>query len=229
MKTSTKNTIKSVSVLLVIALVCVALLSLANVLLKTEITLDYATVQKLNELCPTGVDDQTALDEDYFVLVSDDELKNGANDYKVKDYKNNANNKLVAVYLAVKGESAGAYILETTGSGQYALSIYTAFTLTSDGFAITAVSAKSETEDENYKQVFNPEYFERFIDLVVGNNQPVSDKEIMTATGATTKNSARGLSQALSVAIRAMDGLYKYDDTLRAEIAKRSEGGEVNE
>jgi hypothetical protein len=109
------------------------------------------------------------------------------------------------------------------------LSIYTAFTLTSDGFAITAVSAKSETEDKNYKQVFNPEYFERFIALVVGNNQPVSDKDIMTATGATTKNSARGLSQAIAVSIRAMDGLYKHDEALKAEIAKRSEGGESHE
>ena len=99
MQQSTKNLLKSIVVLSIIALVCVAILSLANVFLKTEISLDKATVKFLNEKFATteqtftGVDSDTAYNEDYFVMLTDSELE-VATGYTYKSFKSNSNNYL---------------------------------------------------------------------------------------------------------------------------------------
>ena len=54
------NTLRCVLVLGVIAVVCVALLAVANRFLKTEIQLDKDTSALINQIAPTGADDNTA-------------------------------------------------------------------------------------------------------------------------------------------------------------------------
>ena len=222
MKTSVKAIIKSVAVLSIIAIVCVAVLSLANKFLKKDIVLDLATTQKINELCPSGVDAQTAYDEDYFMMFTETELSENANGFTFKSYKNNASNKVVAVYYACKGESAGTYIIESIAKGYRDLSVLTAFTVEDGDYFISGVMAKSTTEDDNFKQIFNDEYFSVFVDMVKGGKDLYTDNEILAQTGATTKNSVRGLNTAVTLAVKAMGGLYQYDEQMKA-VAQRGD------
>ena len=55
-----KNTLKCVLVLGIIAVVCVALLAVANKFLQVEIMLDRATSDMINSIAPTGLDDEKA-------------------------------------------------------------------------------------------------------------------------------------------------------------------------
>lgn len=221
MKTSAKAIIKSIAVLFVIAIVCVAILSLSNEFLKKDVVLDLATTEKINELCPTGVDSQTAYDEDYFIMLTDAELSENANGYTLKTYKNNASNKVVAIYYASKGESAGEYIIESVAKGYRDLSVLTSFKVEDGDYFVTGVMAKSTTEDDNFKQIFNDEYFSIFVDMVKDGKTIYTDAEILAQTGATTKNSVRGLNTAVTLAIKAMDGLYRYDEQIKTVLEQR--------
>ena len=216
MKTSVKAIIKSIAVLSIIAIVCVGVLSLANEFLKKDVVLDLATTEKINELCPSGVDYQTAYDEDYFVMLTETELSESANGFSLKNYKNNASNKVVAVYYARKGSSAGTYVIESVAKGYRDLSVLTAFTVEDGDYFISGVLAKSTTEDDNFKQIFNDEYFSIFVEMVKGGKTIYTDNEILAQTGATTKNSVRGLNTAVTLSIKAMDGLYQYDEQIKA-------------
>lgn len=216
MKASVKAIIKSIAVLSIIAIVCVGVLSLANEFLKKDVVLDLATTEKINELCPSGVDYQTAYDEDYFVMLTETELSESANGFSLKNYKNNASNKVVAVYYARKGNSAGTYVIESVAKGYRDLSVLTAFTVEDGDYFISGVLAKSTTEDDNFKQIFNDEYFSIFVEMVKGGKTIYTDNEILAQTGATTKNSVRGLNTAVTLSIKAMDGLYQYDEQIKA-------------
>lgn len=221
MKTSVKAIIKSIAVLSVIAIVCVAILSLSNEFLKKDVVLDLVTTEKINELCPSGVDAKTAYSENYFVMLTEDELNESANGFALKSYKNNASNKVVAIYYAPKGENSGAYIIESIAKGYRDLSVLIAFKVENGDYFITGVMAKSTTEDDNFKQIFNDEYFSRFVEMVKGGKTLYTNEEIIAQTGATTKNSVRGLNTAVTLAVKAMDGLYQYDDQIKTVVAQR--------
>ena len=230
MKQSTKTLVKSITVLSVIALVCVAILSLANVFLKTETTLDKATVKFLNEKfvtteqTATGVDSETAYNEDYFVMLTDSELS-VATGYTYKSFKSNSNNYVGAIYYAQKGANEGTYYIESVSVGyQNPIVVVVSFKIVNDDFEIENVVVKEQREDfgDRTTQVLNAETFKKFVTLVKeGKNQTVTDKEIIAATGATTKKSVAGLNRAVTRAIETMNKIYSQSEAIKTEINKR--------
>ncbi len=230
MTKSAKNLIKSITVLGVIALVCVAILSFANVFLTKEVTLDLSAVRFLNEnfassgQTATGTDSKTAYEEDYFVMLTDSELSN-ATGYTYKSFKSNSSNYVVAIYYAQKGDSEGTYYIESTSVGyQNPLTVVVSFTVSGDDFTIENVVVKEQREDfgDRKTQVLNAETFTKFVTLIKsGQNVTVSDSEIIAATGATTKKSVAGLNRAVTRAIETMNKLYTESEALKTEINKR--------
>ena len=219
-----KQTLKSIAVLCAIAFVCVAILAVANTYLKKEITLDKQTCAILNSICPSGVEDETAYNDGYFVMLTNAQLSEGANGYSIADYKKSANNLVQAIYYARKGNSEGKFIIEVKSAGYYEMTLLIAFETDGNDFQIFAVAPKDVREDNNFKQVFNPEYFEKFVDYVKGKNVGASEDEIKIATGATTKNSIRGLSEGLSLAVEAMNGLYSHAQGVKDIVNANGEG-----
>lgn len=230
MTQSTKNLIKSITVLGVIALVCVAILSFANVFLKSEVTLDKATVKFLNEnfatTAPTatGTDSETAYEEDYFVMLTDAELGN-ATGYTYKSFKSNSSNYVVAIYYAQKGASEGTYYIESTSIGyKNPMNVVVAFTVSNDDFSIVNIAIKEQREDfgDRKTQVLNKETFTHYVDLVKSDeDMKLTDAEIITSTGATTKKSVAGLNRAVTRAIDTMNKLYADSEAIKTEISKR--------
>ena len=153
MTQSTKNLVKSITVLSLIALVCVVILSLANVFLKTEITLNKETVQFLNEnfaqsnQTATGTDSETAFNENYFVMLTDSELS-AATGKNYKSFKSNSSNYVGAIYYAQKGESEGTYYIESTSVGyQNPLTVIVSFRVENNDFEIENIVVKDQRED----------------------------------------------------------------------------------
>lgn len=215
MTKATKDTIKAVIVLFVIALVCVALLAVANVFLKTVPTLDSATASKINTIAPSGVDDATAFSEGYFKLYSEEELASAGFDLKAfNKEKGNATNKVTAVYRVVKGQNAGTFIVESTGKGYYDITMLTAF---DEEGKISGVIAKTQTEDKFSGQIFNEDKFELFKQSVIGKSELPSDSELNAVTGATTMSSMRGLRQAVTIATVVIPRLNSVADALEVE------------
>jgi hypothetical protein len=235
MQKSTKNLIKSIAVLSVIALICVAILSLANVFLKKEITLDKATVKFLNEKfatteqTATGVDNETAYDEDFFVMLTDDELEL-ATDYTYKSFKSNSNNYVSAIYYAQYGMNEGTYYIESASVGyQNPIVVVVSFKIVNDDFEIENVVIREQREDfgERKTQVLNAETFKKFVTLIKsGQNLTVTDKDIIAATGATTKKSVAGLNRAVTRAIDTMNKIYLYSDEILEVIEMRGDQDE---
>ncbi len=224
MQASSKSMLKSIGILALISLVCVAILSLANATLKSEPTLDFATAKILNEMSPTGIGDEAAFDQKYFALLTESELSVGANGFSVKHYKKNASNCVKAVYFARKGNGEGTYFIESVAKGQYDLTLITAFTVQDGDFAVLTVRAKKQTEDGgSFKQIFDKAYFDKFLQMVQNGNETFTNDEISAATGATTMNSVRGLNTAFTLAAQAMQDLAAYDDGIRAQIALRGD------
>lgn len=95
-----KNTLKCVLVLGIIAVVCVALLAVANKFLQVEIMLDRATSDMINSIAPTGLDDEKAFNERYIEMV---DLSKG--EYAIKsidDFNEKGSNKKVrALYKSI--------------------------------------------------------------------------------------------------------------------------------
>ncbi|MBO5223318.1 MAG: FMN-binding protein [Clostridia bacterium] len=230
MKASTKNVIKSIAVLSVIALVCVAILSLANVFLKKEVTLDKATVKFLNEKfattapTTTGTDSDTAYNEDYFVMLTDGELSN-ASGYTYKSFKSNSSNYVSAIYYAQKGANEGVYYIESVSVGyQNPISVVVSFVIDNGDFSIQNIAVKEQREDfgDRKTQVLNPETFFYYVSLVKSDeDMNITDADIIAATGATTKKSVAGLNRAVTRAIDTMNKIYTKSDEIKAEINKR--------
>lgn len=215
MTKTTKDTIKSVIVLFVIALVCVALLAVSNVFLKSVPTLDQATASKINAIVPSGVDDATAFSEGYFKLYSEEELATAGFDLKsFNKQKGKATNKVVAVYRVEKGAHKGKFIVESTGKGYYDITMLTAF---DEQGKIYGVIAKTQTEDKFTGQIFNQDKFALFAQSVIGKSELPAESELNAVTGATTMSSMRGLRQAVTIATVVIPYLHSVADMLEVE------------
>ena len=111
-----KNTLKCVLVLGIIAVVCVALLAVANKFLQVEIMLDRATSDMINSIAPTGLDDEKAFNERYIEMV---DLSKG--EYAIKsidDFNEKGSNKKVrALYKSKNSSGKITYVVESEGKG----------------------------------------------------------------------------------------------------------------
>lgn len=117
MNKSVRNALKSVAVLVCIAVVCVAILAVCNMYFPKYVpTLDRATAGRINAICPTGVTDGEAFDGKYIVMLNDDDYGVDLNSYNKSHKSKKA--EILAVYGEPKGENAFSYIIESSSAGR---------------------------------------------------------------------------------------------------------------
>lgn len=175
-----KNALKCVLVLGVITVVCVALLAIANKFMKVEITLDKATARIINQMVPTGADDDEAFNEGYIKLV---DLSKGGYNYKsVDDYnKRGSNKKVRALYTSTdKNSGKVSYIVEAEAKGRDAAIVM--LVAYDEEKKIVKVHVKSQAES----------YWDRIaaqkglLDEFIGLSGTINSEQIATKTGATS-------------------------------------------
>ena len=202
-KVAKKNTIMSVVVMSIISVVCVALLAVCNAFIPKFVpTLDLAAATLINSICPSGVDDQTALNEGYFVIGSIDDKKLAAFN---KENRVAPKNELSAVYKVVKGDYKGTLVIQSQAKG-YADDPIVLMTAIGDDGAILAMTLVSEGENSPGTQSifsgkeFNPDMVDALMEYIKGKTE-VTSSEIIAATGATSKYSVTGVVNALNMAV----------------------------
>lgn len=200
MKNSTKNTLKSVAALSAIAVICVALLAIANACIpKYRPKLDLATVELIKEVYSYDVGAQEALDGKYFSMgvIAEKVLA----DFN-KENRAEANNAVLAVYKALKGDNVGALIVEAQAqgySGNEPIKLLTA--IGKDG-KILAVTLKSQNENSpGSKPIYEKAYFDKFASWAVG-KASVSAADITASTGATSSYSIGGVANATKISLK---------------------------
>lgn len=115
-------------VLLVISAVCVALLSVANNLLKYKPTLNAAMAVELNKVCPTTAEgdaqaarkcfDTNAVEQNFLDGFNN---KNGRDSTKSAFHLSNGGplkSKILAVYRVIDGDKKGHFIVQSQSKGR---------------------------------------------------------------------------------------------------------------
>lgn len=130
MSPSVKKSFKCAGILAVIAVVAVALLALCNAFFpEYEATLDLDMTGILNTISSSGVDDETAFDEGYFVINNDYDLD------AINDAYGDSNNYVMAIYTAEKGDSEGTiFVFTSTVSFSGSMRVVTG--IDSDGYIV---------------------------------------------------------------------------------------------
>ena len=202
MKNSVKNTLRCVLVLSVISVVCVALLAVANRFLpKYKPSLDLNTVTLINGMLPSGADAQTALDEGYYEMLALDEKKLA--DFN-KSKRAEANNAVLAVYKAVKGDSVGAYIVEAQAQGYAGNDPIVMLTAIDESGAIISVVTKKQTENSpGTNGIFEDKHFALLVEYVKGKTD-IDSAGISASTGATSGYSIGGVANAISISLKVI-------------------------
>ena len=117
MNKSMLNALKSVAVLVCIAVVCVAVLAVCNMYFPKYVpTLDRDTAGRINAICPTGVTDGEAFSQKYIIMLDGDDYGVNLDSYNKSHKSSKA--EILAVYGEPKGENAFSYVIECSSSGR---------------------------------------------------------------------------------------------------------------
>lgn len=190
-----KNTLKCVLVLGIIAVVCVALLAVANKFLQVEIMLDRATSDMINSIAPTGLDDEKAFNERYIEMV---DLSKG--EYAIKnidDFNEKGSNKKVrALYKSKNSSGKITYVVESEGKGYVdAIVLLIAYDSQKN---ITGMAVKSQMESFwDHISDINTVYG-AFIGTPASATHTSS--QIAASTGVTVKKTLAGITDGVNVA-----------------------------
>lgn len=193
-----KNTLRSVLVMTVIAVVAVTLLALANAFFpEYQAKLDKKTAGFISKLLDLGVSEDEALNGGYIEMETLDADKLAAFNGTAGVDKNN---KVLAVYVLKKGDKAGYRVVESQAKGYNdpAIVLLTSFT-TERKIDSTIVKAQNENPPQN--SIFDPDKFAAFTVYIKGKTA-VSVDEIRTETGATSAFSSNGLANAVNIAAK---------------------------
>lgn len=207
MSKSVVRALKSMTVLLCIAAVCVTVLTVCNMFFpKYMSSLDAATASLINGICPTGKDSQTAFDDGYIVMLQENEHGVTLADFNKANKSSKA--EVLAVYGEPRGENTGAYIIESKSAGRDGdVIILTAY---SDGKIIGATVKK---QGESYWQKLPADLF----DKLEGVSGEVDMNGLVGKTGATL--SLNAIDRAVNLSNKfALD----YMTGIRDAISKKS-------
>jgi len=191
MTNATKNTLKSVIVLSIISIVCVALLAIANNVFPkpdTSAKLDSKTISLLNGICQS---------ESYEIVYStDDQIISDYNTKKGTKYK-----YINAIYRATGDTNYGKLIVESIGNG-YQNGTVTVLVAYNSDKSIMGIELKSyDSAKNNYmkdKLVKNNVLKGIFASLVGSIGNVGKADNISAKTGAT--NSLNGVATAINFA-----------------------------
>lgn len=209
MTKSVVNALRSMAVLLCIAAVCTGVLTVCNMYFpKYVAALDSATAALVNSICETGVDDATAHDGGYIVMLDEGEFGASIADYNKRNKVGKA--EILAVYGQPKGLNTGAYIVESKSEGRDGdIVVLTAY---KDG---TVVGATVKKQGESYWNKLPSGLFE----ALQGASGDVDLKAEFGKTGATVSLSAieRAVNMSNAFAL-------EYNLAIREAISERSKG-----
>lgn len=185
-----KNTLKSVVVMMVIAVVSVSLLAVANKFFpKYTPTLDEATVKLLNQVSPTGVSDSEAYGGGYFEMIDFASTEINLDDFNTE--YGSGDTKVLAAYRALKGTNKDNIIVESQAKGRD--DIIVMMTAYNQSAVITGCANKSNKESYWNKLPAN------VFDSLIGKSGEIQNgNAIQPSTGATM--SLNGVAKAVSVA-----------------------------
>ncbi|MCH5163241.1 MAG: hypothetical protein J1G38_07140 [Clostridiales bacterium] len=211
MTKSLSNALKSVLVLVSIAVVCVGVLAVCNMFFPTyKPTLDLETAKLIDKICPTGVGYKRAYKEKYIVMLDDSEYGGDLAGFNKANKTNKA--EVLAVYGEPKGEvdgdgksNVGAFIVECKSEGNDSdVVILVAF---KDGAVVGATCKK---QNESYWNKLPKNLFDE-----ISKEYPSgSFKSVFGSTGAT--NSLRAIERSCNLAVK-FAGKYreKISDALQ--------------
>ena len=207
MNKSVLNAMKAVAVLVCISVVCVGLLAVCNMFFPNYVpTLDGATAALINDICPTGEDDNKAFDDGYIVMLYESDYGVTLADFNKANKSSKA--EVLAVYCEPKGVNAGAYIIESKSQGRDSeIVLLVAYR---DG---NIVGATVKKQNESYWTKLPADLF----DNIVGSSGSVDLVGIVGKTGATVSLTA--INRAIDLSDKfALD----YKDDIRTAIADKS-------
>lgn len=217
MSRSVLNALKAVAVLVLIAAVCVGVLSVCNMFFPKYVpVLDSATASSINAICPTGQSDGDAFNNGYIVMLQESEY--GADlDAFNKDNKS-GKAEILAVYGEPKGDNMYSYTIEVKSTGRDGdVVLLVAYV---DGTVVGA-TVKKQGESYFYKLP------ENLFDTIKGTSGAVDMNKEIGKTGATLSLTA--IDRAVNLSNKfAMD----YKDKIKSAITERartalSNGGEA--
>lgn len=186
-----KRSLISAGILAAITAVCVLVLSLCNAFFpKYTPTLDAQTASLINTVCPTGVSNDTAFNDGYIKLLSDADYSGNMTGFN-KDNKT-SKASVAAVYLIVKGDKIGNYVIEASSNGRDGdVSVLTAFSASGVIVGATVKSQKESYFDKIPKDLF---------DGIIGTSEPIDLYGLHGKTGATFTLNAVNRSVNASIA-----------------------------
>lgn len=209
MSKSLLNALKATAVLVAVAAVCVALLTVCNMFFPKYVpTLDSATAKLINNICPTGQSDGDAFSDGYIVLLKESEL--GVDIAKFN--KNNKTKKaeVLAVYAEPKGDNMLAYIIESKSAGRDGdVVILTAYSYREK----TVIGATAKKQGESYWDKLPENLFEAL------KNTPVDKVDLTDEFGKT------GATLSLTAIERAVNISNKFAIDYRDKIIESITGG----
>lgn len=210
MTKSMKNTLKSVLVMAIIAVIAVGSLAVANAFFpEYQAKLDKKTAALINSICPTGVSDAEAFSGGYMVMEPIDRDTLAAfNDRNGVE----KNNKVLAVYNMVKGGYAGYRVVEAQAQGYGGNPVIITLTSFDKNNKIGKVAVKQQKENPTGEHnIFLGAYFEKFLGYAAGLDK-VSPGDITAATGATNSSSVKGLANAVNISVAVIGELFTEED-----------------
>ncbi|MDE7394685.1 MAG: FMN-binding protein [Clostridiales bacterium] len=190
-----KNTLRCVLVLTVIAVVCVAILAVANRFMQPEEKLDAQTSALINKIAPTGESDSDAYNNGSIKLV---DLSKG--NYKVTDLDaynksyGTVNKKVRALYSSRnKSTNKTTLVVEAESKGHVGpVVVLVAY---DDDGTITGVTVKSQ--NESYWDHVNEE---KMYAAIVGNKGQISASSDMTAASTGASHTRGAIIDAVNLA-----------------------------
>lgn len=191
-----KNSLTAVLVLVIISLVSVTSLAFANKFFpKYKPTFDFEAVKELNTLVQSGVDDQTAFDENYFSILTVKEL----DDFNKENAGNKTrNNKVLAVYSLDKGVKAG-YLFTVTSAEGYEGDIIMLTAYTSNG---AIENFKVQKDSESRREPLLEENLKKTLETVKGKKK-MGYGDVYAFTGAT--NTAKTIAQNVNIGAKLVN------------------------
>ncbi|MCI8458315.1 MAG: hypothetical protein HFE46_01435 [Clostridia bacterium] len=189
------NTLRCVLVLGVIAVVCVALLAVANRFLKTEIQLDKDTSALINQIAPTGADDNTA-HASYIKMVDLGKGGYALDDLDAYNKKyGSSSRKVRALYTSThKDTGKVTLVVEAEGKG-YVDAVVMLIAYDQDN-KISGIVTKSQSESfwSHIKDV------DQLYKAFIGTSGKIESDSIASQTGVTVKYTLDGMVGAVNIA-----------------------------
>lgn len=205
------SALKSMAVLVCIAVVCVGVLALCNKFFPKYVpVLDGDTAALINSVCPTGASDDDAFSDGYIVMLYEEDYGATLADFNKQNKSSKA--QILGVYGEVKGISSGAFIVECSSTGR-------------DGDVVILTAYRDDVIVGGAVKKQNESYFSNLpsdlFGAVIGKSDDVDLVGTIGKTGATISLTA--IERAINL---SNDFAAEYGSAISGAISKKGAANE---